>query len=235
MVFIYNIFMINSVNLKLLIVREHMENENLNKFFYDLEKYFYVDIDFCKKSELEKKFPKYQYVIIENYDSSDIYNENYYQKINELFPSSSIFWLIKEYSEQNIFFLKYMNNDILYYHDDYETLKITNLSNLKNKWNNYESRNFISHRSLFLDFISNKFFLNNKYLELTKKEFLVLCFLLTNRDSESIDKNRIFRFVWEIENDVDNSRVVDQILHKLKKKIDISYFENVLGKGTKII
>lgn len=83
--------MINSVNLKLLIVREHMENENLNKFFYDLEKYFYVDIDFCKKSELEKKVPKYKYVIIENYDSSDIYNENYYQKINELFPSSSIF------------------------------------------------------------------------------------------------------------------------------------------------
>ncbi|WP_156768868.1 winged helix-turn-helix domain-containing protein [[Mycoplasma] mobile] len=223
-------------NLKLLVLKNDNNNENLNIFFRDLERYFFVDVYYCFLDNLTTAtLQNYNFVIVENFHKEQILTEDKYQLINTLFPNSKIFWLLNKYNENSTFFLRNINNDILYYNENYEIFKISNLSYLKNYFKGFESGNFISHRSLFLDFVSNKFFYNNKILELTKKEFLVLSFLLHNRDSDSIDKNRIFRYVWDIENDTDNSRVVDQILHKLKKKINSSYFENILGKGTKII
>ena len=96
------------------------------------------------------------------------------------------------------------------------------ISILRRYWSTYSKPTTIIYKGIIADFIEKKVFLDGKNINLTNKEFSLLRFFLENK-SKYFSKQEIFEKVWKIK-DVDITRVLDQILFKLKKKIGSQFF-----------
>lgn len=76
---------------------------------------------------------------------------------------------------------------------------------------------------------------NNKVIELTKNEFLVLYYFMQNRN-HVLTREQITAYVWDFEQDV-SSNALDALIKLVRKKIDdptASYIQTVRGVGYKM-
>jgi two-component system OmpR family response regulator len=87
----------------------------------------------------------------------------------------------------------------------------------KEKWAN---RTEVNAGSLVFDTVANKFFLSDKPLELSSREYLVLEMLL-QRKGRVVLKNDLLEHLSNLERDL-TSNALDIIIHRLRKKIDQS-------------
>ena len=71
-------------------------------------------------------------------------------------------------------------------------------------------------------------------MSITKKEFEVLSILVEEFHNENkfCSKNILFKKIYGVDNNM-NSRVIDQIIFRLKKKFGSNFFE-INNKGIKI-
>lgn len=138
--------------------------------------------------------------------------------------------LIKDKREESDFNLfKALVDDIVYL--DIEKLaKWKSLALLRRYWNTFSRPTTIIHGNIIADFLDNVVIVNNKEVRLTMKELKLLRYLLENKD-KVISRNKIFKDVWGYEED--QSRSVDQMLFKLKKKIGYD-FVKFKGRGFRI-
>lgn len=76
---------------------------------------------------------------------------------------------------------------------------------------------------------------NNKQIELTKNEFLLLHYLMSNQN-HVLTREQIINYVWHFEQDVSNN-ALDALIKLVRKKIDdehTSYIQTVRGVGYKM-
>lgn len=76
---------------------------------------------------------------------------------------------------------------------------------------------------------------NNKVIELTKNEFLVLYYFMQNRN-HVLTREQITAYVWDFEQNV-SSNALDALIKLVRKKIDdptASYIQTVRGVGYKM-
>ena len=71
-------------------------------------------------------------------------------------------------------------------------------------------------------------------MSITKKEFEVLSILVEefHNENKNKKKNILFKKIYGVDNNM-NSRVIDQIIFRLKKKFGSNFFE-INNKGIKI-
>ena len=75
---------------------------------------------------------------------------------------------------------------------------------------------YINFKNLKLDNLMGEIYIDNVLIETTKKEFKIIRELLNNKEG-FISKKELFNKVWKYEED--SSRILDQYIHRLRKKI----------------
>ncbi len=124
-------------------------------------------------------------------------------------------------------------DDIIYLKDKKLYLKWKTISMLRRRWESSTNDNVVFHRGLIIDKVNGECILNDKTIELSKKEFQVLKVLVDAQPNELVERSYIYKTVWK-HNDDDPTRVVQQIIQNLKKKIGAHYFEIVRNKGIRL-
>lgn len=97
-----------------------------------------------------------------------------------------------------------------------------------------KSKNLIEIDNYLLDNKNNKFYLDNKEIELTRSEFKILSLLFTKK-GEVVSRNELSS-LFNKEKD-ESSRVIDMHIKSIRKKIndnDSSFIESIYGEGYKI-
>lgn len=97
-----------------------------------------------------------------------------------------------------------------------------------------KSKNLIEIDKYLLDNKNNKFYLDNKEIELTKSEFKILSLLFIKK-GEVVSRNELSS-LFNKEKD-ESSRVIDMHIKSIRKKIndnDSSFIESIYGEGYKI-
>ena len=86
-----------------------------------------------------------------------------------------------------------------------------------------------------MDLIKQKVIINEKDVNITKKEFQLLSILVEefNTTQQIISKQKIYRILYN-DTHYDNTRVVDQLIFRLKKKLGPEFI-GVEKNGIKII
>ncbi|MGL5308825.1 MAG: winged helix-turn-helix domain-containing protein, partial [Metamycoplasmataceae bacterium] len=123
--------------------------------------------------------------------------------------------------------------ELIYKDDGYEYLKWKMIAILRRSWDSHSKKTVIIHKGMILDNLKNAFYFNDVKIHLTKKELQLMNMLMNNSSGNFISKQKIFAAIWN-DNGEDYTRVVDQVIFKIKKKVGKQVFE--IGKrGIKII
>ncbi|MGC3519764.1 winged helix-turn-helix domain-containing protein, partial [Pseudomonas aeruginosa] len=102
---------------------------------------------------------------------------------------------------------------------------VARLQALTRRGGNHESHSQMRIADLSIDLLSRKVFRGNTRLELTAKEYALLC-VLAQRSGEILSKTAIAELVWDINFDTDTN-VVEVAIKRLRAKLD-GPFENKL-------
>ncbi|MEF3192427.1 MAG: response regulator transcription factor [Campylobacterales bacterium] len=94
----------------------------------------------------------------------------------------------------------------------------------------------LSHRDIVIDLVRHQVTVDGEEVELTKKEFDLLCELVRNKNSV-LDRDVLLERVWGFD-EVYQNRTVDVAIKRLKEKIDPlrqkNYIQSVRGIGYKL-
>ncbi|MGL5617514.1 MAG: winged helix-turn-helix domain-containing protein [Metamycoplasmataceae bacterium] len=220
----------------LVITHENTNKEEIDKILVESQKYFNMTWSYSNFKEIEN---------IENFEVPDIMVIDYFEGQEKLFNwefydfchrKNSIYLqvlLLKEFKKSDFIFYKWGNDEIIYKDDDYEYLKWKIIAILRRSWDSHNKKTVIIHKGMILDNLKNVFYLNDKRIHLTKKEFQLMNILMTDASEDYISKQKIFSTIWN-DTGEDYTRVVDQVIFKIKKKIGKQVFE-IGKKGIKII
>ena len=199
-----------------------------------LEKYFnYKNVE-LKKNELEEivKSKKIIDILFISKSLESEFKLEYYQSLQKLNSSFSYIVVADEHEDDDIQTFKDLADDIIHidlFNVNYITWKF--ISILRRYWNQYSKKSTIIYKDVIADFVDQKIFVNKEEVELTLKEILVLK-LFMNNIGKYMTKEEVFKKVWGT-SAFNNSRSVDQIIFKLKKKISSEYFQTKRNSGIK--
>ncbi len=166
-------------------------------------------------------------------DYNSIFNWEFYDKChtkNHIFLQIMI---LETFNKNDYKLFKHGADEIIYKNDGFEFLKWKIISMLRRSWDSHSKKTTIMCKGMILDKNKNRFYFNETQIHLTKKELQLMDLLMTNVNAGFITKRKIFVSLWDDQGE-DNSRVVDQIIFKIKKKLGKEVFE-ITKKGIKII
>ena len=155
-------------------------------------------------------------------DNINTFQFNYYHIFKKQNQNFKYIVLKKERSDDDIDVYKKLADDIVYFDMGEKHLSWKLISLLRRYWNSNAKSTTIIYKDLIVDFVKNVIINNDLKFEITKKESQVLLYLYENRGMY-VKKGDIFYSVWGIKGE-DNTRTVDQIIFKLRKKIGNKYF-----------
>lgn len=168
-----------------------------------------------------------------------IFSWNFYSKIHKLNSDFKLVLFKKDIESNDVKYFKNGADDIIYtnkkYYPQYEDyIKWKIFSLLRRKWNVYHSKLVLIRNGFVIDLLKRKVIKNNVDMSITKKEFEVLSILVEEFHNENkfCSKNILFKKIYGVDNNM-NSRVIDQIIFRLKKKFGSNFFE-INNKGIKI-
>ncbi len=198
---------------------------------------FNIDCFYITKKQIPallKKPVDFIFVEQDSASRSDVSWE-FINAIKEVNPNFKLIWVIKTF-DQVIAppFLKAGADDMIYLDSQWEYLKWKTIALLRRRWDSFANDNVVFHRGLIVNKIKGECMLNEKVIDLSKKEFEVLRCLISSNSDEFIERSYIYKTVWKHE-DKDTTRVVQQIIQNLKKKIGADYFSIVRNKGIKLV
>ena len=201
----------------------------LNELSPFWEKYFNINHEIFSPSKLPSLLDEKIDILFLEAESVSKFKYNYYgqlQNNNDTFK----FVLLKEKYEPKVEAELYKNlvDDIVHY-DDFRLAKWNSIAVLRRYWNTFSKPTTKIYKTIIADFIENNFSVNGKEIRLTSKEARLLRFFMEHRNKH-FTKDELFKKVWKIK-DIDRTRVVDQILFKLKKKVGREYFTTSRLKG----
>ncbi|MEJ2053724.1 MAG: response regulator transcription factor [Calditrichaceae bacterium] len=132
-----------------------------------------------------------------------------------------IFLTAKDTVKDTVFGLEAGANDYIKKPFEFEELLARIRVQLRGK--NSESA-ILSHKDLKLNLDTHQVFKGEKEIQLTRKEFALLEFLIRNK-GKVCTRTRIIEHVWDIHFDSDTS-VIDVYINFLRKKLDMGDGEN---------
>ncbi len=218
----------------LIISNEDTNEDELNKFFENSQIYLNIVWSYLKFDS------------IENWDNIDVpdvlfidFKEGYEKKFNwELYSKchdkNPIFLqvvILQKFDTEDYQFYKFGSDEIIYKDDGYNYLKWKIIAMLRRSWDSHSKKTTIIYKGMILDNIKNTFYFNDSKIHLTKKELQLMNLLMSNING--VSKRKIFKKLWDDDGE-DYTRVVDQIIFKIKKKIGKQVFE-IKKNGIKII
>ncbi len=172
-----------------------------------------------------------------------IFAWNFYSKLHELNNSFQLVLFKEKIENDDVQYFKNGADNIIYlsneYYDSQENkekyLKWKLFSILRRKWDDSHSQLVLIHNGVIVDLIKRKVIINNKEVKMTNKELEVLSILMKEffKKNNFVSKKKIFKKIYGIDND-QKSRVVDQIIFKLKNKLPANFLEINKHKGIKI-
>ncbi|WKX02728.1 winged helix-turn-helix domain-containing protein [Candidatus Mycoplasma mahonii] len=208
------------------------DKEFINKAAKEWEKYFQIELIIIEPHEFDSiKKKKIDILFIEN-NSKDIFKIKYHKMFKDRSHRFNLIAFKKEQLEDDKNIFKKLYDRIVYTHIE-ELAILDTIAILRRHWNANFKVTTIIYKSIVADFLENKIFVDGTKVSLTSKETSLLKFLLLNKNNY-ISKNELFRKVWNV-NDYDRTRVLDQIIFKLKNKIGRNYFHISRKEGIKII
>lgn len=203
----------------------------------------------AKKVQIEwEKYFNIDHQIIPSNDANTLKNK----RVDIIFVSDKYFKnfsneLIKNLKDKNkqfnfVVITNNNKNDILHFLKNYadhvinrdfdkEIAKWQSIAILRRYWNTYSKPTTLLYKNIIADFVENKVSVDGKGVELTTKELKILWYFM-NRIGKFISKDELFKKVWEV-NDSDSTRVLNQMIFKLKNKIGKKYFHTLRMKGIK--
>ncbi len=227
----------NNTPLKILFISNKNTNKNeMNRLFEEAKLYLNISwkfLDIYTKNDLKNiqsldvMFIDFQvgYEKIFNWELYDTYH-----RINNEYLQVMV---LDEFSKNDYWALKIGSDDIIYKKDGYEFLKWKIIAIFRRMWDTHHKKTTIIHKGLIIDNIRKNFFLNDNKIHLTKKEFELMALLMSKVGVGFVTKRKIFKLLWNDSGD-DYSRVVDQLIFKIKNKIGKEIFE-INKNGIKIV
>lgn len=220
----------------LYISNKNTNKDEINKLFEETKVYLNISwsfLDVETKSDL-KDFEALDVMFIDYQDGYEkIFNwELYdvYHKINKRYLQVMI---LNEFSKDDFWALKIGSDDIIYKTDGYNFLKWKIIAIFRRMWDSHSKKTTIIHKGMIIDNNKMNFMINQNKIHLTKKEFQLMSLLMSQIGVGFITKRKIFKLLWS-DNGEDYTRVVDQLIFKIKKKVGKEIFE-INKNGIKII
>lgn len=211
----------------------------LNVTYYNVNKKNVLDI----YEVTQKEGGKIDFIFIDFIkDFEYFFAWNFYSKMHQLNKNFKLVLFKNEIDDDDIKYFKNGADDIIhtnekYYQDKERYIKWKLFSLLRRKWDTSHKETILNKNGVIVDLVKRIVIVNNKEIKITNKEFAVLTLLVNmfnNGDNKFLSKNKIFKEIYGKNNDF-NSRVVDVLLHRLKNKLPINFFEWDKRKGIKIV
>ncbi len=178
---------------------------------------------------------KVDFVFFDNDIQKETISWEYLHNIRKVNPYFKNVWFHNHFfADRTYEFLKGGADDIIYFESEFEYMRWKTIALLRRRWETHSNDNVVFHRGLIIDKINSECILNNKNIELSKKEFQVLKVIVESNPEDFVQRQHIYKTVWK-HDDNDPTRVVQQIIQNLKRKIGKDYFEIVRNKGIKLI
>ena len=192
---------------------------------------FFVEPQYFPTKEFEKKIYELGEIDILFIDDSIAQkftwnHYNFFQKMNQQFK---LVIVKKDFDPKRDASLYKYNADDIVYTKTKQHAKWNSIAVLRRYWNVYSKPTTKIYKGIIADFIENRFIVNDVSVKLTTKEVTMFRYFMDNI-GKKMTKTQLYKKVWEF-SDSDNSRVVDQILFKLKKKIGKEYFHSTRSSG----
>lgn len=212
----------NWLNLSITYIEDFSNDKNIELTKIENEKIDFFFIDFQKKFEY-------------------IFAWNFYAKMHENNKNFKLILIKNTIEYDDIRYFKNGADDIIYinpdFYNDYsfEFLKWKFFSLLRRKWDYSKTVHTLIKNGVIIDLIKRHVIINNKEINITKKEFDVLGILVEefNNKNNFLTKNKLFKKIYKVENK-GNSRVIDQVIFRLKNKFPNDFFLIDKRKGIKI-
>ena len=195
------------------------------------EKYFTIDVKTYEPKLLETLLRNKIDLLILDESAEQFFKLEYYKKFQNNNNRFKYIILKKSREASDIQLYKRLCDNIIYTNEK-KLASWEMMSLLRRFWNTNSKPTTIIFRSIVADFIENTILVEGKEINMTVKEIKVLRILLLNR-TEYVSKDEIYKKVWKFD-DKDTTRVLDQIIFKLKKKIGKDYFKVSRTSGVKI-
>lgn len=134
-------------------------------------------------------------------------------------------------AENDVKIFKALADDIIYLDNDFQWLKWKTVALLRRHWDTHSKSTTIIYKNIIADFTNSFVSIEGQEINLTPKEFKIFRYLLENR-GQFVLRDKIFQNVWKYSGK-DNTRVVDQIMFKIRQKIGRDYFITHRKEGIK--
>lgn len=203
----------------------------LKKIFQEIKDYFDFSIEYLSSydensANLKEKIKNVDFCFIfQSKKYQDMFSWNLYSTIHENNKEFKLVFLNNSYCENDYILFKNGADDIIYLDKNFQNLKWKFLSLLRRRWDDSHTKHVLIRNGVVIDLLKHKVILNNKEINITKKEFELLAILVEefNKDSPAISKHKLYKLIYK-DNKNDNSRIIDQLFFRLKQKIGKDFF-----------
>lgn len=188
--------------------------------------YLQIDVQFIENVNNIKDLKKvisnadFCFVHLQNNSKNKLFAWDFYSWIHEINSKFKMVFLLNEVTETDFQFFKNGGDDIIYLNTDFENLKWKFFSLLRRFWDTSHSKFILIRNGILVDLIKQKVIINDEEVNITKKEFQLLSILVEefNTNQQIISKHKIYRQLYN-DTHSDNTRVVDQLIFRLKRKL----------------
>ena len=181
------------------------------KVFFDIEVFIIKLKEFSSISE-----KKVHLIIFDNIDVDEIsYNIIDQIQLNNKYLYTTL--ITSKYTQKNITKIYNSNIDYVFnekFDDKYFIAKLKTI--LKRKSSKYIVSTDLEFKNIKIDILLREVLVDSKYINVTNKEYKIIKLLITN-NNVFLKKEFIFKKIWNYEEDT--TRLVDQYLHRIKKKL----------------
>ncbi|MGL4252108.1 MAG: winged helix-turn-helix domain-containing protein [Metamycoplasmataceae bacterium] len=220
----------------LIVAHENTNKQEIDEILLESQKYFNMTWSYLDFKGIEdlNDLETPDIMVIDYFEGQEkIFNWEFYDKCHRKNPIYLQVLLLKAFQKSDFAFYKLGNDELIYRDDGYEYLKWKIIAILRRSWDSHSKKTVIIHKGMILDNLKNVFYFNDTKIHLTKKELQLMNILMNDASGNFISKQKIFSTIWNDAGE-DCTRVVDQVIFKIKKKVGKQLFE-VGKRGIKII
>lgn len=209
-------------------------SEKHRELFLSLEKewsrYFKVNQIFDEPENLANYLDKPVGILFLDATNFEDFHYDYYYRLQQNVPQFLYVSVVNTYNEIDIKLYKSLADHIFCLEAAPEIRKWETIAYLRRYWNTYSKPTTVIYRDIIIDFVKRILIKDNKSITMTNKEFEVFQMLIQS-PGQFVSVAKIVDKVWGLE--INDSRSVDQVLLKIKKKIGAERFTRDRTLGVK--